>query len=161
MGLISTFWYYKMQTHGKTCLLYRIRQQSPPSRVYWATQSRPCFRLFTANFSRRLRPRTPHMDMSEKASENSLQIHPFQKFLQNPDPSGACGGLFEMMNFSFHITIKCIDFIRIESYILQSTKCIGNCQYSIQYSSFVEFRMENMPQKENIFWIWLYQIIWC
>ena len=31
--------------------------------------------------------------------------------VQNPEPSGACGGLFKKMNFTFHITVKCIDFL--------------------------------------------------
>ena len=32
--------------------------------------------------------------------------------VQNPDPSGACGGLFRKMNFTFHISVKCIDYIQ-------------------------------------------------
>ena len=42
--------------------------------------------------------------------------------VQNPNPSGACGGLFKKVNFTFHITVRCIDFI--QSYILLSTNCI-------------------------------------
>ena len=32
--------------------------------------------------------------------------------VQNPDPSGACGGLFKKMNFTFRITVKCINFLQ-------------------------------------------------
>ena len=46
--------------------------------------------------------------------------HPIPKILdifkggsvQNPDPSGACGGLFKKLNCTFHITVKCINFIQ-------------------------------------------------
>ena len=57
---------------------------------------------------------------------NSLQIPPLPKILdifkgggsvQNPDPSGACGGLFKKMNFTFPITVTCIDFFK--SYTLE------------------------------------------
>ena len=32
--------------------------------------------------------------------------------VQNPDPSGACGGLLKKMNFTFHIIVKCINYIQ-------------------------------------------------
>ena len=32
-------------------------------------------------------------------------------FIKSSDPSGACGGLFEKVDFTIHITSKCIDFI--------------------------------------------------
>ena len=33
---------------------------------------------------------------------------------QNPDPSGACGGLFEKVNFTFHNTLKRIDCSKLQ-----------------------------------------------
>eukprot|EP00493_Phyllostaurus_siculus_P024437 UN24777 len=70
---------------------------------------------------------------------NSIQIvgPPFRNFLtfsrgecsvQNPDRSSACGGLFKKVDFTFHNTLKCIEFI----------------QCNIQVVA--EFRMENMKR---------------
>ena len=33
-------------------------------------------------------------------------------FVQNPDPSGACGGLFDLVDFTFNATVKFKKFIK-------------------------------------------------
>ena len=53
---------------------------------------------------------------------NSLQIPTSENFghfqgggsVQNSDPSGASGGLFEKVDFTFHNILKCIDFSKLQ-----------------------------------------------
>ena len=62
-------------------------------------------------------------------------------FLQNPDPSGARGGLFKKRDFTFQITVKSIDYIQTYSLHLKIVLLFISIQL------FLEFDMENMKNK--------------
>ena len=65
--------------------------------------------------------------------------------LQNPDSSGACGGLFDLVDFIFNkIIVKCMN-IQDTVYSIQIVFVIVSTQYIIQV--FLECRMENMKKK--------------
>ena len=77
---------------------------------------------FLANFLQANNMPKPNLQDGHKTNHNnSLQIPSSVNFwhfqrggsVQNPDPTGARGGLFEKGAFTFHNTLKCINYSKL------------------------------------------------
>ena len=78
---------------------------------------------FLVNFLQANNMPKPNLQDGHKTNHNnSLQTLPSENFwhfqgwgsVQNPDPTGARGGLFEKVAFTSHNTLKCINFPKLQ-----------------------------------------------